>query len=345
MNCTEILAKKRLSRAIKHRFIIEDEGGDLRPVGYNTLAKIAYDQQCRAYADGRSKCDPLFFFEHDRKYVVPSGKLIDPENIDNTRALLYGIMAVYGNRYMWSRDTHAKILRNSRRSVIRLSERSNTKVEPQLLYMDPLVLLHKPKCNRITAIEAFQAAEKLYRTGSKTRGRSLVQRRSIPDSNSDDFKTFLTFQLPNIFTCDSIIREAPASVVGLTVARLSRPSMPGESNTNSNCDGAVSGPNPRQEPARRGGHKELPAGGRKFMDAQALRGAQKLGDRFVAKYLSTFNQILAEEDCRKVILDITGAQDVLPLSYATPRLFIGKIDRSRVTPKSVTGDNWEAVAY
>jgi len=327
MDCTITTAKKRLNRAIKHRFL-GDDGDSYLLIGHERLVDIAFRQQTMAYDSKRSFCDPSLFFEDDRRYTIEAGKLVDPTNLWNTKAFLYGIMAVYGSRYLWCRDTHAKIMRVNRRHTIRLTKKANIRSDEQHLCIDPMSLLHNPKCGRIEAIEAVQQAENLYRTGSKIRGRSLVQRRTIPNLDSDDFKTSLTLQLPNLYTCDSILREAPASTPKFMVDSLSRVGMTGD------CAKPIPSSSENQNKGVK--RKELPAGGRKFLDARGLRETRKLGDSFNARYLSTLGEILANDDCRESVLAATGASDILPLSYANPILHRGKIDRFRVTPSMLS---------
>lgn len=331
MDCTESTAKKRLNRAIKHRFLLWDDNQILL-VGSKKLLETAFFQQSRAYSDKRSSCEPTFFFRDDRSYTVRAGDIVSPKSLGDTKSLLYGIVSVYGNRYLWSRGTHSNILRMDRRSIIRLFKKSNTKAIEQYLCIDPFNLLYKPKCNRVQAIEAFITAENLYRKGSKTRGRSVIHRRTIPDLGTNS-KTCLTLQLPNLYISSTITREVPASTPGFVVNSLSRFGMTGSrAKPISSCVGLDTGYSPDQRLGRRGKHKELPAGSRKFMDAQRIGEIRELSGTFTARYLDTLNQILDDERCQEYILDTTEAEGILPLSHINPVLYRGKIDRSRVTP-------------
>lgn len=330
IGCDERVAKTKVTKTIKNRFFTTD-GNDLLLIGHKKLLEVAFYQQSRAYSDNRSNHSPYLFFDNDRSYTICVRDLIDPSSIYNTKSKLYALLAVFGNRHFWSRDTHAKILRDSRRSIIRLTP-ENLKIDEQFLCIDPFGLLNKPKCSRREAIEAFKAAERLYRTGSKVRGRSLIQLRNL--KLETNFKTYLTLQLPNLYRLDTILREVPASTPGFVVNSLSRLGMTGLRTTPISCCRMYEhGPNPNVRIGRRGRHKELPAMTRKFMDARGLGEIRELSGVFTAKYLDTIRQIMDEESCRKAILDATGASGILPIASASLILHRSKPNNSRVTPE------------
>lgn len=311
MKCNATTAKRRLSRAIRLGFIEEEVEGYYLITGRNRMAETALRLQSVDFDEKKSTYRPIFFFLDDREYSVRATNLVDPENLNRTKALLYKIAAVYGSRHLLSRDTHAKLIGNGRDAILKISKRAGLQEVGTYLLIDPMNILYKPTCSKLEAIEAFKSAESLYRYGceKRVRGRELLHRKRVDELDA----TFLSVQLPNTFTSETIEKEVPVKFN--TFAALLGPGE-GESRTFA--------PD-RQEMS--------PGGRRKYLNSRELAGCVSLSDSFVNRYLTTIRQVLDEPECRESILRATGAEDIRPLMAASAQVWRGKAFVRNNTPE------------
>lgn len=318
MKCTKITAQHRLNKAISLGFIEEEGSKYYFITGRNRIAKIAFNKQKDAYDNKVSYYRPTIFFLDDIRYTIKTKDLIDPTDINKTKSLLYGIMAVYGSRHLLSRETHAGILGHSRNTIIKLSKKSGINEIGTYLLINPISLLFQPNCTRSDAIEAFRMAEKLFRFGyigknrikqtrGRVRGREILQKRRVQEV------TYLVVQLPNTFTNAKIKEEIPVKFDSfmallepgegasriLTSDRTQKPRQAG-------CPLPVG-----SDVDQYGGCKEkLLEGHDTFINSWELARDISLPDKLINRYLVTIRDILEDEKCRSLIMRITGAQNI-----------------------------------
>lgn len=337
MKCNANTAERRLRKAIRLGFIVED-GVYYIVTGRNRMIEVAIRSQLIDFKEDKSTYNPSFFFMDDREYAIKASDLIDPESLGQTKILLYGILAVHGSRQLLSRDTHAKILGNNRDAVLKISKKAKLNEVGTFLLINPMNLLFKPKCNKFEAINALKEAEALYRFGTerreRVRGRELLHRKRVRE------EIFLSIQLPNTFTSTSIQKEVPvkfetfAVLLGpgeggsriFTPDRAKKPCLMGRS---LGCDGVAD---------LYEGHKELSLEGRdRFMNSQELAGYSSLSESFIDRYLTTLRQVLDEPECRNAILHTTGADDIRPLAASSAFVWRGKAFVENNTLQEITG--------
>lgn len=338
MKCNRSTAQRRLQKAIKLRFIEEEDGKYYLISGRNHMARIAFNNQKLLYNNQLSSFNPTIFFLDDRRYDIKAINLIDPTNMNNTKALLYGLMAIYSSRYLLSRESHANILGHRRNAVIKLSKKARVNEIGTYLLIDPMFLLFQPDCNRVDAINAFRNAERFYRSGSnritreRVRGREILQRRRVQEV------IYLAIQLPNTFTSTRIEKEVPVKFDSF-MALLG----PGEGASR------ILSPDRTQKPRLAecllpvgsdvdpyGGCKEqLLEGHDTFINSWGLAGDISLSDNIINRYLTTIRDMLEDEECRSLILRATGAQNIRHLTSNACRVWRDEVFISRNTPSGV----------
>ena len=334
MGCIRITAQNRIKRSIKFGFIGEDVDNYYLITGRNNIVKTTIRKQRRNFEEKTSDFNLPIFFSDDRRYDVKAKNLVDPLNLNKTKALLYGIMAVYCSRQLLSRDTHAKILGNKRDAIIKLSKKAGIKEKGTYLLIDPISLLYQPDCTRVDAVIAFRKAEQIYRYGSerRVRGREVLQRRRVREN------TYLVVQLPNTYTSTNIEKEVPIRYESF-MALLG----PGEGAGRSLTPDRAQKPRPMRHttPASAsgkcmdsyGGRKEQsPEGREEFLNSWELAGEISLPDSVTNRYLATLRDILETEECRDVILSATSAQNIRSISSISIRVWRSEVITFRNTP-------------
>lgn len=335
MGCIRTTAQRRLRKAIRLGFIGEEGDGHYLIAGRNRLAEIAFNKQRSNYAEKLSSYRPDIFFSDDRCYYIKACNLIDPTDMNQTKALLYGIMAIYGSRHLLSRETHAGLLGHKRDAAIKLSKRARVSEIGTYLIIDPMSLLYQPDCTKADAVEAFRAAEQLFRFGPerRVRGREILQRRRVQEA------TYLAVQLPNTFTSARIEKEVPVKFDSF-MALLG----PGEGASR------VLTPDRAQKPRQAGcplpvgsgvdlygGHKEQSLEGHDaFVNSKELAGDISLPEKTINRYLATLRDMLETDECRDHIMRATGAQNVRHFTPSVCRVWRGKAFAPRNTPVGVS---------
>ncbi|MGW8178128.1 MAG: hypothetical protein ACWGQW_05035 [bacterium] len=337
MGCIRPTAQRRLRKAMSLGFIEEEGDGYYSITGRNRMAELAFHKQKSAYGDKLSSFKPAIFFLDDRRYDIKAKNLIDPKDMNQTKSLLYGLMAIYGSRQLLSREIHADILGHKRDAAIKLSKKARVNETGTFLLIDPMSLLFQPDCTRTDAIEAFREAERLYRFGPerrvRVRGREIFQRRRVQEV------TYLAVQLPNTFTSARIEKEVPVRFDSF-MALLG----PGEGASR------VLSPDRTQKPRQAecplpvgsdvdsyGGCKEQLLEGRDtFVNSWGLAGEVSLPDGITNRYLATVRDMLEDEECRNLILRATGAQNVRHFASSACRVWRGKAFSPRNTPVGVS---------
>jgi len=301
MNCQRSTAEKRLQRAVGIGFLIEDCNESYMIVSSKAIYKAAIEHHEQKYEDNLTEFRSWLIFANDREYtlpftaVIPSGKLI------TIRAAMYGLMAVYGSRHLMSRETHAKLLRCSRNTTIRLAHSAGVEELNNYILIDVMSLLYKPECGPVDAIRAFQEAESIYRFGNrKTRGRKLFHSKTVKELE----KTFLTIQLPNSYTNKLVVREV---------------SLGQERSWLSSSDRSGGGFNDDRTPAK----KAMSDGGHNLCNSKDL-GSIAIPERIVQSHLHVLVEMLEVEECRSHILSASGAQNISPVGVTSPIVWRSK---------------------
>lgn len=313
MGCNIITAESRLERAIEFGFINEEINDQYLITGRNKMVEIAM-KECLS-DDSHDKFYRKIF-SNDIEYTVKAHNLIDPKNTQNTKINLYKIFAVHGSQYLWSRNTHAKILGNNRDAIIKLSNRADLDEVGTCLLINPMSLLRNPDCSRLEAINAFKNAESLYRQGDKIRGRELLHFRRV---DLQDFRpeTYLCIQLPNTYWSRSVEKEVPVKFDTYPV---------------------LLGPGNEESYVFTSKRKEQRLESRiRFVTSRERLGQISLPDRLIGAHLDGLHKVLDEPRCHEAILQGTGAEDVVHPTASTVTVWRTKAVKEENTPIKCTG--------
>ena len=311
MSCQKKTAKKRLREAIDTGFLVEDHEDSIIITNPRNMYKKAIDAHECGYEDKLTNFRTEFIFANDREYTIPFIGMVDINKYSRNRALMYRLLCVHGSRYLMSRHTHAKLLRCSRNTTIRLAHTALSNELQNYILLDVMSLLHKPLCGSIDAICAFQDAENIYRSGNqKARGRKILHCKTVKLDKT--FKTFLTIQLPNSYTSNYVVREVC----------LGRGRSWFSGSDRSGCES-----DDDYTPAK----KTMSDGGRALCSSKDL-GNVAVPDSIVQRYMGILANILDVDECRSHILNATGAQNIRPVGVLSPSVWRSKVFVRRDTP-------------
>jgi len=321
MGCNLITAESRLESAINLGFLNEETENQYLITGRNKMVEIAI-RDCLSDDSENS----LFkkFFLNDVEYTIRAQNLIDPQNTQNTKINLYKILAVHGSQYLWSRDTHAEIMGNNRDAVIKISNKADLDEVGTCLLINPMSLLRNPDCTKLEAINAFKKAESLYRQGYKIHGRELLHFRRV---DLQDFRpeTYLSIQLPNTYWSRSVEKEVP-------VKFDTYPALLGPGNEESRVFTSK-----RKEERLEG---RIP-----FVTSRERLGQIFLPDRLIGAHLDGLHKVLDEPLCHEIILQGTGAEDVVHPTSSSVTVWRTKAMKLENTPLTGTGNLQTSRSY
>jgi hypothetical protein len=252
------------------------------------MVSVAMEHLRRGYQEDPSQIPPEVYLKGDREYTRKLNGWIDTKDMEKTKSLLYGVVAIQGNTISRGRENHGRLINMDRRTIQRLSKRADLVEIQRFLMVDAVRLMVRPACAPREIIDTIISAEMRYKHSPN---RHFVRKRRIKS------KTFLAIQLPNHYFSKHDIKEVPATreAIGwfrsgtsvracchdMTRTRIALPGWP--------SDGI-------------------------FSDSRTMGADENL----VKLHAKRLDDILSVDELRDYVLTRTGAEDIRPALFTRP---------------------------
>jgi len=205
MSVDKKTAKKRLQRALRYGFL------DYLSTGYTItshrrMVEVAMDDQYRRHSDDQG-VNPVVLLDADREFTRPFNGWVMPTSMYTTKALMSGRLMQQGTILARGRERQGNLAGCSSRTMIRRTEDADVVVQPRYIRLDPNKMLVEATCTTTDAIDAFTAAEDMYRSkGGQLPGCKFLHKKYISSAH----RTCLVIQIANAYCSKSDVKEVPA---------------------------------------------------------------------------------------------------------------------------------------
>ncbi len=293
MDVQERTAEKRLEKAIEHGFIDRSNNSKYLITSHRKMVYVALDDQQRRFEDG-NPIRPEDFASNDIEWTRELKDWIDRHSIPNTRALLSGRKMIQDGMLCRGRTRQGNLVDKSRRTMIRWSKKADIETVDRYILFDSFKMLVDASCSPQEAIDAFVKAERKYqKLGYCPTGKQRLHKKHIFSL----CKPFLVIQIANSFYSNSDIKEVAA------IREVRSWKRKAKTNARSRDSGQDS-------------YTMWKDG--QFIGSKQL-GVDNIPQRAVDTACGYISKILEIAECRDIILTLTGAIDIRPVSAASPR--------------------------